>query len=124
MKKLLVLFGIAMLLSGTEVFASKFEAAPNMGNLDFYPMMQRQMEQEETLDFVNKSENYKKNREKKNNDNKVRESHFDPNYSPNYGGAFLHPVHPVQMQFTKGADGSIKIQGIKSNSTTLIDADK
>ena len=99
--------------------------APNAGNMNFYPLMHSQMEQEETLDFINKSkEEYKKDREKKNNEQKMRESKFNPNYAPNYGGAFLHPVHPVQMQFTKDENGNIRIQGIHSNSEKIINTDK
>lgn len=98
--------------------------APNAGNMNFYPMMQYQMEKQETLDFANDPESYNKKREIKDNENKIRNSNFNPNYTPNYGGTFMHPVHPVSMQFTKGDDGTIKIKGIQSNSETIKKVDE
>ena len=121
MKKILFGLGfvaVVSLLSGSAD-ASIYEA-PNMGNLNFYPLMQYQMEKQETLDFVNHPEEYEKRREAKDNENKIRNSNFNPNYSPNYGGTYLHPVHPVTMQFTKGSDGQIKIESIQSTPKTTI----
>lgn len=125
MKKILlgtgIIFGIAAFTLSAN--AMPMYTAPNAGNSSFLPMMQSQMEKEETLDFVNDSENYKKKREAKfNSENTIRESHFNPNYTPNYGGTYLHPVHPVQMQFTKDASGNIKIQGFQSNSEPIMEA--
>lgn len=120
MKKILFAMLLVLPLSTLTANASIYEA-PNAGNLNFYPMMQRQMEAQETLDFVNNPENYKQKREAKDNENKKRESRFNPNYSPNYGGAFLQQVHPVQMQFTKDNDGSIKIKSINPVSSALKD---
>ena len=120
MKKIYgISFVVGFLAIGLCAYAHPFYEAPNAGNMNFYPMMQRQMEQQETLDFANDSENYRKKRDAKNDGNTVRQSNYNPNYSPNYGGTFLHPVHPVQMQFIKDASGSIKIQGIHSNSETI-----
>ena len=118
MKKILFGMGMffgAMVLVGMSANAAPMYTAPNMGNSSFLPLMQSQMEKEETLDFVNDSENYRKRRDAKNNsENTIRQSNFNPNYSPNYGGTYLHPVHPVQMHFTKDADGNIRIQGFNS----------
>ena len=86
--------------------------------------MMHQLEKEETLDFVNNSEEYSKKREAKDNENKIRSSNFNPNYTPNYGGTYLHPVHPVSMQFTRGENGTIKIQGVHSNSQTIKNTEK
>lgn len=120
MKKILGLGAVfALIVCANSVGAYTLYEAPNAGNMNFYPMMQRQMQQEETLDFVNNPEGYKERREAKDNGNKIRNSNFNPNYSPNYGGAFLHPVHPVQMQFTKDASGNIRIQGIHSNNESI-----
>lgn len=121
MKKALFCIGLlsTIILGVNCASAYTLYEAPNAGNLNFYPMMQRQMEQTETLDFVNNPEDYKKKREAKDEGNKIRQSNFNPNYSPNYGGTYLHPVHPVQMQFTKDANGNIKIQGLHSNSETI-----
>ena len=127
MKKILFGFGVfifTILLTSSGAYSVPIYQAPNVGNASFYPLMQHQMEKQETLDFVNDSENYRKKREKRNEENKIRESNFNPNYSPNYGGTYLHPVHPVQMQFTKDANGNIKIQGIQSNSETILNTDK
>ena len=67
MKK--TLLGLAILsfigLSTNGAFAGYYYQAPNAGNMSFYPMMQRQMEQQETLDFVNHPEEYKEKRAKK-----------------------------------------------------------
>lgn len=125
MKKILSLvLGISFIMAGSAALAvSPVYQAPNVGNMDFYPMMQYQMEKQETLDFANDPEHYKQKRDEKDNQNKVRSSNFNPNYSPNYGGTYLHPVHPVQMQFTKGDDGNIKIQGVHTNNSTIIDTD-
>lgn len=98
--------------------------APNASNMNFYPLMQHQMEKEETLDFINHSEDYKERREAKDNENKIRNSNFNPNYTPNYGATYLHPVHPVSMQFVRGDNGTIKIQGFHSNSQTIKSTDK
>ena len=125
MKKILGLSaGIALIACANSVGAYTLYEAPNAGNMNFYPMMQRQMEQEETLDFVNNPEGYKEKREAKDAGNKIRNSNFNPNYTPNYGGTFLHPVHPVQMQFTKDANGNIRIQGIHSNNESIINSNK
>ena len=125
MKKILGLsVGIALIACANSVGAYTLYEAPNAGNMNFYPMMQRQMEQEETLDFVNNPEGYKEKREAKDAGNKIRNSNFNPNYTPNYGGTFLHPVHPVQMQFTKDANGNIRIQGIRSNNESIINSNK
>ncbi len=122
MKKILLGMGIVFCVSAFTLTANAMPmyTAPNAGNSSFLPMMQSQMEKEETLDFINDSENYKKKREAKyNSENTIRGSHFNPNYSPKYGGTYLHPVHPVQMQFTKDANGNIKIQGLQSNSEMI-----
>ena len=110
MKKTLLLSLVAVLSSCGAYAINPTFTAPNASNMDFYPLMQHQMEKEETLDFVNRPEEYKKRREAKDSENKIRNTNFNPNYSPNYGGTYLHPVHPVTMQFTKSSDGQIKIK--------------
>lgn len=113
MKKSLLLGICTLFLSCNFACAMPMNPTPTVGNSDFYPLMQHQMEKEETLDFVNDSENYKKKRERKDN-GAVKGSNFNPNYTPNYGGNYLHPAQPAQMQFTKDADGNIKIQNVQS----------
>ena len=128
MKKILLGIGLFVgfaVLAASNADAAPMYTAPNVGNSNFLPLMQYEMQKEETLDFVNDSENYKKKRDAKNNsENTIRESVYNPNYSPNYGGTYLHPVHPVQMQFTKDENGNIKIQDINTNSSTLFDLNK
>ena len=124
-----ILFGLGATVLGVAMIAGSVDAfpiyqAPNGGNSDFYPLMQHQLEKQETLDFVNDSENYKKKRDKKNVKNKINESNFNPNYAPNYGATYTNSVQPVQMQFTQGADGSIKIQGIQSNPEINVNNNK
>ncbi len=119
MKKILLTLSVLLFTVNISHAINPTYTAPNASNMDFYPMMQYQMEKQETLDFANDPENYTKKREIKDNENKIRNTNFNPNYTPNYGGAYLHPVHPVSMQFTKSEDGTIKIKGIQSNSETI-----
>lgn len=117
MKKTLLSLGIitvASLLTASVAQASIYEA-PNMGNLNFYPLMQQQMEKQETLDYAKDPDNYKEKREAKSIEADIRSSNFNPNYKNNYSGTlFNHQVsQPTQMQFLKGSDGSIKIQEVK-----------
>ena len=89
---------------------------PNVGNAEFYPLMQQQMEHQEALDFTNDSENYKKKRAKKDGENKRRESKFNPNYTPDYGSNYLHTANPVEMQFTKDKNGNLIIKSVGSDN--------
>lgn len=111
MKK--VLFGLGFvatisLLSGSA--NASFYEAPNMGNLNFYPLMQYQMEKQETLDYANDPEHYRDKRDKKNAELDVN-SKFNPHFKTHYSG--LTPKTQTQMEFVKDASGNIKIQGIK-----------
>lgn len=106
MKKFLVLISVSLLISECSL-AMPMNPTPNVGNMEFYPLMQYQMEKQETLDFVNDSENYKKKRKAKDNESNIK-SNFDPNYAPNYG--INAPIQPVNMQFTQDENGNIKIQ--------------
>ncbi len=117
MKKILLGLGIitvVSLLTAGVAKASIYEA-PNMGNLNFYPLMQQQMERQETLDYANDPEHYKEKREKRSIQEDIRSSNFNPNYKNNYSGTLFHhqSSQPSQMRFIKGADGNIMIQEIK-----------
>jgi len=112
MKKSLLLGLCAAFLSCGSAFSVPIYQAPNGGNSDFYPLMQYQMEKQETLDFINDSENYKKKREKKDS---IKETNFNPNYSQNYSETHLRTAQPAKMQFTKDENGNIKIQSIPSD---------
>lgn len=125
MKKLLLYIAVAGLvvaMNNNSSFASYYYQAPNAGNMSFYPMMQRQMEQEETLDFINDSENYKQKREEKDAKLDYIEGKTNPNVNPYYkptsfnlGGSTEAEELPAQkpMEFTKDENGQIRIQGIK-----------
>ncbi len=109
---------VTMCTSGA--FAFTYYEAPNGGNMNFYPLMQHQMEQQETLDFQNNPESYKQRREAKDaatSGTVIRNtSGYNPYYSPNYGSTGLQQVHPVNMFFVKDASGNIRIQGLNSAS--------
>ena len=123
MKKILSL-SLIMLMGTCGAYAiNPTYTAPNAGNMDFYPLMMQQMYNEE-FGLSNTSDKIEHKTETNINENKVRSSNFNPNYTPNYGGTYLHPVHPVSMQFTKGDNGTIRIQGIHSNSQTIKSTDK
>ena len=114
MKKSLLLGLCAAFLSCGYAFSVPAFQPPNGGNSEFYPMMQYQMEKQETLDFINDSENYKEKRKKKDSKNVAKESsNFNPNYTPNYGINNVHYTQPA-MQFTTDENGNIKIQSVPS----------
>lgn len=99
--------------------AMNYYQAPNAGNMNFYPLMQHQMEKEETLDFINNPEEYKQKREEKNVKQDFREGKTDVN--PYLTPARLNidavnrqiPRAPQALEFVKDENGQIKIQGIK-----------
>ncbi|MBR1424910.1 hypothetical protein IJ579_05050 [bacterium] len=118
MKRILLL-SLCLVLAGVNgAFAFGHYEAPNGGNMSFYPLMQQQIEHQETLDFTKNPENYKQKREAKDakNGTVVRNSGYNPSYGPNYGGTGLQQVHPVNMRFIKDANGNIKIQGMNSSN--------
>ena len=117
MRKFLMAVLCAGLLSVNGAFAIRYEA-PNGGNASFYPLMQHQLEQQETLDFSTNPEGYKQKRDAKDavRGTIVRSNTYNQNYTPNYGITNTQPsTHPVNnMFFTKDANGNIRIQGINS----------
>lgn len=123
MKKILLSSMIVVFTSCGAYAYNPTYSAPNASTLDFYPLMMHQMDKEE-FGLSNTSDKIEHKTETNINENKVRSSNFNPNYTPNYGGTYLHPVHPVSMQFTRGDDGTIKIQGIHSNSQTIKSTEK
>ena len=88
--------------------------------MNFYPMMQRQMEKEETLDFVNHPEEYKQKREAKDTQldyeqGKIQSPYFQPtrmNINANHLKS-SPAIQDTNMEFTKDENGQIRIQGIK-----------
>ena len=112
MKKLLsILFFIFFLGSQNVLALSPTYSNPTASTMDFYPLMQYQMEKQETLDFVNDSENYKQKRAKKDAENEYRAG--NKNFNPNYGSnssltRFLN--NSENMQFTTDSNGNIIIK--------------
>lgn len=123
MKKVLLTISILSLgniFSGT--MAANFYQAPNAGNLNFYPMMQHQMEKQETLDFVNNPEAYKEKREAKDAqlDYIEGKTNFNPSYKPtsfNLNSTRDNNIQelpePKKMEFSKDGNGQIIIKGVQ-----------
>lgn len=118
MKKLLL--GMTVFIFGIFIhngaFAVNYYEAPNAGNMNFRPLMQYQMEKQETLDFVNKPEEYKQKRAEKNAklDYQEGKSEINPYLKPTSFGLSGVKTQPSQpMEFTKDENGEIRIQGIK-----------
>ncbi len=120
MKKILICLTVLSFISTIPAFgaAPYYYQAPNAGNMNFYPMMQRQMEREETLDFINNPEDYKQRREEKDAklDYQEGKTNVNPYLKPttfNLGGKTKLYNEQPSMEFTKDENGQIKIQGIK-----------
>ena len=120
MKKILICLTVLSFISTIPAFgaAPYYYQAPNEGNMNFYPMMQRQMEREETLDFINNPEDYKQRREEKDAklDYQEGKTNVNPYLNPttfNLGGKTKFHNEQPSMEFTKDENGQIKIQGIK-----------
>lgn len=120
MKKFLLSISILSLLAPNAVFANYIYQTPTAGTMNFYPMMQHQMEKEETLDFVNHPEEYKQKREAKDaqldyEQGKVQSPYFQQtrmNINANHLKS-SPVVQDTNMEFTKDENGQIRIQGIK-----------
>ncbi|MBP3820454.1 hypothetical protein J6G99_02285 [bacterium] len=124
MKKIGISLALLMFTSSNAFAVNPTYIAPNAGNMDFYPMMQTQIEKQETLDFKKDPEQYKEKRKKKNSKNELIDTKFNPNYVPNFNGTYLHPTYPAPMKFIKDENGNIKIQEIQSYSEKNINTDK
>jgi len=113
-KKILLITAFA--ISPVGVFAAGFNYldAPNATNRNFSAIYQQQFEKEESLDFINNPEDYKTKREQKDQYLDYKEGKTDiPSFlKPKINTDNYVPAAET-MQFTKGADGQIKIQGIK-----------
>lgn len=120
-----VLLTITVLLLGnifSGAFAANYYQAPNAGNLNFYPLMQHQMEKQETLDFVNNPEAYKEKREAKDAqlDYIEGKTNFNPSYKPtsfNLNSTRDNNIEklpaPREMEFSKDGNGQIIIKGVQ-----------
>lgn len=112
MKKILLLTG-AFILTALSANAFDYLGPTNEGNRNFATIKQHQFEKQETLDFVNNSEEYKAKREKKDailDYQQGKTNELPANLKPQ-----INVTKPANtgMEFTKGEDGQIKIQEIR-----------
>lgn len=111
-----ILTALLSILIGAPTMAFDYYQPPNGSNMNFYPMMQHQMEKQETLDFINNPNEYKKKREAKDaqldqQEGKIKEN---PYFKPTGFEMKNSSQPPAQnnMEFTKDEDGNIRIQGL------------
>ena len=115
MKKILSIMLLLAFACPCEVFAlNPTYSNPTASTMNFYPMMRRQMEQEETLDFENDPEHYKQKRERKDEEAEYRagNKNFNPRYNPSTSlNSIRH--QPKDMHFTTDSNGNIIIKNSK-----------
>lgn len=98
MKKIFSIILLMAFVCPCEVFAlNPTYSNPTASTMNFYPMMRRQMEQEETLDFENDPEHYKEKRERKDEEAEYRagNKNFNPKYNPSTS---LNIIRPKQKR--------------------------
>lgn len=114
MKKILSILLLVLLMPCSDALAiSPTYSNPSVGTMDFYPMMRRQMEREETLDFEDDPEHYKEKREEKDAQAEYRagNKNFNPSYeSPTSLTKFRNQNKNVE--FTTDSNGNIIIKSI------------
>lgn len=117
MKKILLLSMIISLTIEVNAFAiSPTYSNPTAGTMDFYPLMQHQMEKQETLDFLNDSEHYKDKRSKKDAENEYRAG--NKNFNPSYqSSTSLKKIYKKdkKMKFSTDSNGNIIIEDSTEN---------
>ena len=112
MKKILSLVLLSALICPCEVFAfSPTFSNPTASTMDFYPMMRRQMEQDETLDFENDPEHYKEKRQRADEAAEYRagNKNFNPHYNSSTGLKRLN-TQQKNLEFTTDSKGNIIIK--------------
>ncbi len=112
MKKILCLLLLLPFVMPCEVMAfSPTYSNPTESTINFYPMMRRQMEQDVTLDFETKPEEYKKKRAKKDAeaDYRAGNKNFNPNYGIDTGLTKLKYNEP-KKEFSTDSNGNIIIK--------------
>lgn len=116
MKK--IYFGILALvgMSACSAMAMIYQA-PNVGNMNFYPLMQHQVEEQQTLDFVKDPEGYKERRERKDAQLDYYQGKSNPYFNlrslQNKNRARYNVDLPTNMEFSRDSNGQIIIKGIK-----------
>ncbi|MCM1339678.1 MAG: hypothetical protein NC191_08410 [Muribaculaceae bacterium] len=113
MKKILLL-SVILTLGASSVYAFEYLGPINEGNRNIAPIKQHQFEKQETLDFVNNPNEYKIKREQKDAylDYKEGKTTEIPEFMKPKINNSQQQATP-SMEFTKGEDGQIKIQGIR-----------
>ena len=112
MRKILILSILSLFVCSTGSYAISPTYSNSTGSTaDFYPLMQYQMEKQETLDFVNNSENYKEERAKKDAENAYRagNKNFNPHYTTKTN--LINVNHGKKnMEFSTDSNGNIIIK--------------
>ena len=115
MKKVLLVSAIAgVMCFGQTVLAVSpygYLGPQNEGNRNFSTLKQHQFEKEETLDFINNSEDYKEKREKKEKFLDYQQGKVDvpPSVQTQYNLQGSRPG-TNNMQFIKDENGKIRIK--------------
>ncbi|MBQ8459754.1 hypothetical protein IJ541_06600 [bacterium] len=110
MKKILLMLLVLSLSTGyTLAKPYDFLSAPNEGNRDLAPFTEHQFEKRETLDFKNRSEEYKEKREAKDTYLDYQEGKVDvpPTVKTQYN---MQGPGSNNMQFVRDENGKIRIK--------------
>ena len=118
MKKLFLSILAFLGLSACSSYAVIYQA-PNAGNMNFYTLMQHQVEEQETLDFIKDPEGYKEKRARK--DAQLDYIEGKTNTSPYFNLRSIQNKNrpryntnlPTNMEFSKDSNGQVIIRGIK-----------
>lgn len=113
MKKIFLLTALFLFCAGSAN-AFDYLGPMNEGNRNFATIKQHQFEKQETLDFVNNPNEYKIKREKKDAYLDYKEgktTEIPASIKPQIN--IQSQQAPVNMEFTKGQDGQLKIQSIR-----------
>lgn len=116
MKKILSLLIMLSFVSAGEVLAlSPTYSNPTESTINFYPLMRRQMEEDVTLDFENRPEQYKEKRSKKEAQAEYRagNKNFNPGYNVNTGFRFRNS--DKKKEFSTDSNGNIIIKNSGDN---------
>ena len=112
MKKMLsLLLMLCIGPAGAALAYSPTYSNPTESTINFYPMMRRQMEQDVTLDFENKPEEYRQKRAQKDAQAEYRagNKNFNPDYSVNTG-FIKFKNSDKKKEFTTDSKGNIIIK--------------
>lgn len=115
MKKILLLsVFVTFVVAGNAFALSPTYSNPTESTINFYPMMRRQMEQDVTLDFENKPEEYKQKRTRKEAEAQYRagNKNFNPSYNVNTSFTKFRDANK-KKEFTTDSNGNIIIKDVQ-----------